>query len=267
MNRKVLIVDDEPDVVAAQIFRLDQEGFEVLTATNGVQAFETFCSQRPDLVLMDVMMPGTNGYRLANLIREEEKNGRSNGRIPIVLLTARDLRGDADREQMFMDFSGADEVIYKPYELEQVVGRVQALCRPQDGQETPSDSAVILVVDDETAVRNLVRSIMTSRGYTILEAETGDRALDIVKQRRGQVDVLLTDLLMPGMSGLDLVASLRAVAPLVKVILMSGYSEEAIADRGIFPDGQLILRKPFAAQDLMLEVEGSLARAPMVAVV
>ncbi len=260
MKKRVLVVDDEPDVVAALIFRLDQEGFEVLTACNGLEALELVRSQELDLVLLDVMMPGPNGYRVCKSIREEEES-RGMRRTPIILLTARDLRGDVEREQMFMDFSDADEVIYKPYELEQVVGRVQTLCEAQENQETSDGSPVVLVVDDETAVRNLVCSILRSDGYEVLDAENGNRALEIVKRHGAKIDLLLSDVLMPGMNGQDLVKNLEAVSPLVRVVLMSGYSEEAIADRGILSDCHPVLRKPFSAQELLLEVEASLGGA------
>ena len=66
---------------------------------------------------------------------------------------------------------------------------------------------------------------------------------------------------MPGMNGQDLVKNLQAVSPFLRVVLMSGYSEEAIADRGILSDFHPVLRKPFSAQELLLEVEASLGRA------
>ena len=128
MKKKLLLVDDEPDVILALQFRLEQEGFEVLIASDGLEALEVLRSQTPDLVVMDVMMPGENGYRVSRLIREGEKTSGGHRRTPILLLTARDLRDDPERERIFMDFCGADEVIYKPFELEEVLGRIEALC-------------------------------------------------------------------------------------------------------------------------------------------
>ena len=127
---------------------------------------------------------------------------------------------------------------------------------------TTNDARVILVVDDETAVRSLVCSILSRRGHTVLEAKDGSRALEIVKQCGTAIDVLLTDLVMPGMNGRDLLRNLEAFAPLLSVVLMSGYTQEAIAARGILVDCQSVLRKPFSAQELILEVEGSLGTAP-----
>ena len=126
----ILLVDDEPDLLETTKFRLELEGYEVVTATDGLRGLEAFLEHRPSLVVMDVMMPGENGYRVARRIREDEESGKLSSRTPIVLLTARDLSGDPERENMFMEFSGADHVLYKPFDLEQLVDQVGAIHSP-----------------------------------------------------------------------------------------------------------------------------------------
>ena len=123
----ILIVDDEPDLLETTGFRLELEGYEVVTASDGLQGLAAFLEHRPSLVVLDVMMPGENGYRVARKIREDEESGKLSPRTPILLLTARDLSGDPERENMFMEFSGADQVIYKPFDLEQLVDRIGAI--------------------------------------------------------------------------------------------------------------------------------------------
>jgi CheY-like chemotaxis protein len=128
---RILIVDDEADMVETVRFRLEQEGYEILTAADGLQALATARAAQPDLMVLDVMMPGENGYRVAHLLREDEAAGRIQKRIRIILLTARDLRGDPEREQTFMEFSQADLMLYKPFDLEQLVARIQELLEQQ----------------------------------------------------------------------------------------------------------------------------------------
>ncbi len=123
----ILLVDDEPDLLETTGFRLETEGYEVLTAGDGLQGLASFRQHRPDLVVLDVMMPGENGYRVAKQIREDEAAENVSSPTPIVLLTARDLSGDPERENMFMEFSGADQVIYKPFDLEDLVARLGRL--------------------------------------------------------------------------------------------------------------------------------------------
>jgi two-component system OmpR family response regulator len=124
---KILVADDEPDVVETIQFRLEQEGYEVATASDGAEALEVAPTHQPDLLILDVMMPGENGYRVARKVREDEEAGIYGKKAGIILLTARDLRGDEEREKMFMDFSGADLMLYKPFDLDDLMQRVQEL--------------------------------------------------------------------------------------------------------------------------------------------
>ncbi len=130
---KVLIADDNHDVRETLRYRLAlEEGFDLFTTSNGLETLGAIRAKRPDLVLLDVMMPGENGYRIARTIREDESAGVYSQRTQIILLTARDLSSDPEREALFMDFSGADEVVYKPYDLEDLVARVRAV---RDGRQ------------------------------------------------------------------------------------------------------------------------------------
>ena len=132
-GEKILVVDDEPDVVETVKFRLESDGYEVVTAADGFEALGAARVHRPDLILLDVMLPKENGYRVSRLLREDEDATGATRRTPIVLLTARDLSGDAEREKMFMDFSRANLVIYKPFDLAELVEVVERLlaARPQ----------------------------------------------------------------------------------------------------------------------------------------
>lgn len=124
---RILVVDDEADLVETIRFRLEQEGHQVLTAVDGLQGLATARSEQPDLIVLDVMMPGENGYRVAHQLREDEAAGRIQRRPRIILLTARDLRSEPEREQTFMEFSQADLMLYKPFDLEELTQRIREL--------------------------------------------------------------------------------------------------------------------------------------------
>lgn len=124
---KILIVDDEADVRETIEFCLAAAGYEVQTAANGLEGLGMVRAQPPDLAILDVMMPGENGYRVAKMIREDEAAAGSSSRMPIILLTARDLSGDPEREQMFMDFSQADRMMYKPFDIDNLLSEVGEL--------------------------------------------------------------------------------------------------------------------------------------------
>ena len=125
MNKpKVLLVDDDPDIVETIQFSLEQEGFEVLTAGDGVEGLARARQEKPDLIILDVMMPKENGYRVARMIRDDERVGKTIRRTPIILLTARNLSGDPDREKTFMEFSQADMMIYKPFDMDELMRQI-----------------------------------------------------------------------------------------------------------------------------------------------
>ncbi|MDD5658303.1 MAG: response regulator [Elusimicrobia bacterium] len=120
MNRKkILVVDDDPsirEILATQLSRLN---FETFTAADGREAVETFKTAKPDLVLMDMMMPVMDGLAACQKIRALEKKG---GRVPILFLTARDTRHD----QISSALSGGDDFITKPISLQELRERVEA---------------------------------------------------------------------------------------------------------------------------------------------
>jgi CheY-like chemotaxis protein len=124
---KILVVDDDSDLIETLRFSLDREGYEIATATNGLEALGAVRAFQPDLVVLDVMMPKENGYRVSRMIKEDEQSGRLSKKIPVILLTARNLEDDSGRGKMFRDFSMADEVIYKPFDMDALIKRIDAL--------------------------------------------------------------------------------------------------------------------------------------------
>ena len=125
---KVLVADDDFDICELLRFLLEIEGYEVVTAGNGFEALGAAIAEQPDLVVLDVVMPGENGYLVSRGIRQNTLCGEEwMPRIPILLLTARDLRDDPERERAFLDFSGADEVAYKPFDGSQVISRINEM--------------------------------------------------------------------------------------------------------------------------------------------
>lgn len=108
----------------------------------------------------------------------------------------------------------------------------------------------ILLVEDAAALRTLTRKILETCGYKVLEAEDAKRAIQILEEYNHPVDLLLTDVIMPQMSGPALATYLLAKEPMLKVLFMSGYTDDAIADNGLLKPGAVLLEKPFTMQAL-----------------
>jgi CheY-like chemotaxis protein len=127
-------------------------------------------------------------------------------------------------------------------------GAVGALSSHSGGSET------VLLVEDEESVRQLVRETLEAKGYKVLEADHGEAALRIVAEYSDSIDILITDVVMPGMSGRELSARLCASCPQIKVLYLSGYTEDAIAHEGVLDSGTAFLQKPFTLQMLSRKV-------------
>jgi two-component system cell cycle sensor histidine kinase/response regulator CckA len=119
---------------------------------------------------------------------------------------------------------------------------------PQVGTET------LLLVEDEAAVRSSVRRLLEWHGYTVLEARNGAEALRVYEAQEGNIDLVLTDVVMPEMGGHELVDQLRARRPDLRVLFMSGYAERAFTSNGSIPAGTGYLEKPFTVETLMLRL-------------
>jgi PAS domain S-box-containing protein len=113
---------------------------------------------------------------------------------------------------------------------------------------------VILLIEDERAVRKLLFSVLHGQGYTVLEAGSGQEALDISSARSGPIDLILSDVVMPGRSGPETVAELQRSRPAAQVIFMSGYTDDSVVRHGLTDSGRHFLQKPFTPVTLLKEV-------------
>jgi CheY-like chemotaxis protein len=125
----------------------------------------------------------------------------------------------------------------------------------------PRGAGTILVVEDEDAVRYLACRVLRGNGYRVLEAGDSPAALRMVRTEGQPIDLLVTDIVMPGMSGPALAERLVAEWPELKVLYITGYAQEAIERQGRLPAGYALLEKPFTAQQLADSVRQALAIA------
>lgn len=112
----------------------------------------------------------------------------------------------------------------------------------------------VLVVDDEDMVGEFVRRILELDGYTVLRAKDGDDALSIARSHSEPIHLLLTDVNMPGMNGLELAEQVERMRPGIKVLFASGCAEDAIVDCGVLDPRENFLPKPFTLDSLSLKV-------------
>ncbi|MDR9467767.1 response regulator [Marinospirillum sp.] len=121
---KVLVVDDEPNIVLSLEFLMQQAGFEVKTAEEGETALELVASFQPDLLLLDISLPGISGFEVLETLREQDEFKR----LPIIMLTAHGREVEKEKGLAL----GADDYITKPFSTRQLVDKVTALIQEKD---------------------------------------------------------------------------------------------------------------------------------------
>jgi CheY-like chemotaxis protein len=144
--------------------------------------------------------------------------------------------------------------IYLPRVEDELEESEPAHDRPQilRGTET------VLLAEDEAMVRNLTRTILEAQGYTVLVASDATEALSICHRHHDSIQLLVTDVVMPGMSGRELAAQMAMVHPETKVLYVSGYTDDAIVRHGVLNSGLAFLQKPFSTDAFLRKVRVAL---------
>ncbi len=127
------------------------------------------------------------------------------------------------------------------------VKRKPTILKGLEGSET------VLLVEDNRSVLNLARKVLQQQGYSVLEAQNGEDALKVSKEHEGSIHLLITDVVMTGMNGRELAERIMLLNPEMKVLFMSGYTDNAISHHGVLESGVNFLEKPFTPESLALK--------------
>lgn len=123
---RILVVDDERDILDTLDYSLALRQFEVVTAADGLEALELAKRVKPDAMLLDVMLPGCNGYEVSRLLKEWMETDPHAEDFPIILLTARKV-DSPEREKFIATWSRADRTLYKPFDIDEVIDHIEEL--------------------------------------------------------------------------------------------------------------------------------------------
>jgi signal transduction histidine kinase/CheY-like chemotaxis protein len=144
--------------------------------------------------------------------------------------------------------------------LPRVEDPVEVVEVPVAAPEPARGAETILVVEDDDAVRRMTREFLKIKGYTVLEARGAANAIQVMEERNEEIDLVLTDVLMPGMKGRELVEKLTQIRANIKVLYMSAYTEDAAINIGVLNPGTEFIEKPFGPDDLANKIREVLAR-------
>ncbi|MCK4802044.1 response regulator, partial [bacterium] len=198
----ILIVDDEIDLLETLGDIFESKGYNVTMVEDGNKALELLRKKYFDIILMDLKMPGISGVESF----KEVKNLHPSAAI--IMMTAGSVREEI-KEAMG---SGVDAVVDKPFNVKKLVATIESIL----------ERSLILVVDDRVEDRETLRDILVDRNYRAFVAKDGYEAIDIV--RRSDFDVILLDIRMPGMDGMEVLEVVKEIKPDIGVVMMTGYS-------------------------------------------
>ncbi|TVQ63089.1 MAG: response regulator [Phycisphaerales bacterium] len=197
LSPKILVVDDEPDLIELVSYNLSQAGYEVFRACNGFEAIEVATKQKPNLILLDVMMPEIQGTEVARRLRADPRTGS----IPIIMLTARASEAD----QLTGLSVGADDYVVKPFSIKVLLARIDAVLRRVSEGSAPEgltigdvrldlDSQEVFVADESAQFTptefRLLAALIQANGRTLTREDlvrkgmgpgvtVTDRAIDV----------------------------------------------------------------------------------------
>jgi Amt family ammonium transporter len=188
----VLVIDDDPAARELLVHALDREGLRVQTAANGEEGLRLAHELRPNVITLDVMMPGLDGWAVLAALKADPQLRQ----IPVIMLTM--LTMAEEREHGFT--LGAADYLTKPIDRGQLLAAIERHRKQENG--------VVLVVEDDAPTRELLQRMLMNEGWQVEQAENGKVALMSLMNRRPNLIVL--DLMMPEIDGFQLVELLRA---------------------------------------------------------
>jgi two-component system cell cycle response regulator len=270
MSARILVVDDQPANVRLLEAKLQAEYFDVCTAVDGFAAIEAAKAEQPDLILLDVMMPGMDGYETCRRLKADSRTRH----IPVVMVTALDQRDDRIRGLE----SGADDFLTKPIDDVTLFARVRSLLRLKavldelrfrESSDALSSIMSEPVGDDESVARAVIVSTdpraatryaaaMPPQVRTQVEHEPASG----IAAARNQADLLVVDLTSPGFDGLRLCARIRSDVETrqLPIIAVVNPGDVANAVRALDLGVNDIIHRPVDAGEMMARVSTQLRR-------
>jgi CheY-like chemotaxis protein len=240
MSKRILVVDDEADIRDIVKTYLLEEGYEVLEAENGHEAIMKVQKEMPDLVVLDIMMPGINGFEVAKHLKDDPNTQD----IPIIILSV--LAQDSQYRQGILDY------ISKPFRQEELIATVRKIFDKVDGKAARKH---VLVVDDDPDIVDIISICLKENNINPEKAYNGLEALEKIKEKKP--DLVLLDINMPGMNGFDVIKKIKSSAAFcdIPIVVLTGtHISELDKKHGLTLGVAKYLTKPFSADDLVREI-------------
>ncbi|MCP3898389.1 MAG: response regulator, partial [Desulfobacteraceae bacterium] len=247
---KILVVDDTQTIRSILKNELKAGGYDVIEAQDGIEALKMVeTSSALSLITLDIEMPGLNGFETCERLYSDSYSKYfshvPDNKIPVIFITSNDTL--KDRKKGFA--VGATDFITKPFDTGEILSKVDKVLKPSIKYK----GLTALIVDDNKTIRGIVSEALSSEGLTVLKAKNGKEAFNIVSKKMNEIDIIITDLEMPKMNGIEFCRKVRADLGRfnIPIIFFTSHSDrDTLLD--VFKSGGTdYLVKPFAKEEML----------------
>ena len=230
----VLIVDDDPDLPALMRAALNEKNIIATFCPDGMDALKSIMRQKPDLIVLDIMMPGLSGHEVLSRLKKDPTMTD----IPIVMLS----QSTQDHDLVNSIRSGAIDYISKPFQPQDLVTRIDGLLK--------ASGRTVVIADNDPMIVHLLKSKFEFEGYRVVTAGDGQKALDLIAKYKP--DLVLLDIIMPALDGTAVIHRMRQLPKTkdVPVLIMSTRIEKEDIEEGLSSGAQDYIPKPFSVDEL-----------------
>lgn len=248
MMATILVIDDEPLVCTLLQIVLTRHGHEVRMAYSGREGIESFRLSRPSFTFLDLYLPDMTGIEVLKQIRQIDPEG-----AVLILTAARSEQMEQQAREL-----GVTDYLIKGLPVEALIGAVrQATLQPIESPgATPSEKFSILLVDDDPAIRLWLAEALTQRGHRVRTAPNGQAALELVESERP--DLIVMDLYMPGLNGVQVLRRLRAQNYMGGTMLLTGSQDDQLLKEALDFGTIDIVSKAADPERIVLAIEARL---------
>lgn len=227
----ILVVDDDQEIAEFLKVHFSARGLDIEVAQDGVIAIEMLSTLKPDLVILDIMMPKINGHQVLEFMKEHDKLKN----VPVIMLTSHQENTNIIKALS----NGAIDYIVKPFRAAQLINKAEDLLA--------ASRKTILIIENDPLVVEFISYIYTDRGYHVVTASNGMEGWKIIKQ--DTPDLIVLDWLLPKMDAVDVLKNLHGNEQTknIPVIVLADKNEDATAYPGI----SQFITKPFIPRDLL----------------
>jgi PAS domain S-box-containing protein len=235
--KKVLVVDDERDILALLRHQLAMQGYQVITAATGGKAITKAIDEQPDLITLDILLPDRHGFDVLRELKARPETAH----IPVIVLSV--VQDETSGYRL-----GAVDYIVKPLDEQRLLGSVAYILNRK---------GTVLIAEDTQDTADLLTELLTKHGYEALHAINGYETLAMA--RREHPDLILLDLRMPGMDGYEALTRLKKDTETrsIPILVMSAHAADAVQERLRLQamGAEDFVSKPFSLEELIQEVE------------